>query len=532
MDLVVPPASETLSYDGAGQLQGDAFWSYTWDGAGRMVTLTRKAGTFAKANAVSETLAYGYDADGRRTSRTHTTSFTGNVTVVEQSTVLWAGSLPVLEMRSKDGQSLGRRWFQWGPDLSGTLEDEGGIGGLAAIIEEDESGIVKRTLLPIGDGLGNVTAVVNAANGQTVARYEFGPFGEPLGESGEADACPFRWQTKWYDTASEQYYFGYRHYDPRTGRWLSRDPMGEAGGFNLYGYCGNDPVNRHDALGLDTIQLASPDAALLKLFAPHHYSGLLLSGETWTENTDSLVVGNDLRLAQIQAANLVRYGVPMTRVFGGGAETIVGIAGAATLGPAGWLAGPPAALNGIDNSVAGLRSMASGSYQPSWLENKAVTHLGPVAGNWTYAASQVALGAAPALAGRLSVLQSASRVSPLPLLEVGQGTLDAAESGSIFPKNYAGGPGAMWIGEDLSTASQSFKSFEALKDALGSPGEGNAWHHIVEQAQQRRFGAFAIHNTDNVIAIPRQLNSDLNAVYSSNQTSNYREQHIDGARVA
>ena len=40
------------------------------------------------------------------------------------------------------------------------------------------------------------------------------------------------------------------HYNPQLGRWLSRDPMGEAGGFNLYAYCGNDPVNRHDPLGL------------------------------------------------------------------------------------------------------------------------------------------------------------------------------------------------------------------------------------------------------------------------------------------
>jgi RHS repeat-associated protein len=54
----------------------------------------------------------------------------------------------------------------------------------------------------------------------------------------------------WYDPECQHYYFGYRHYDPRLGRWLSRDPLGEAGGFNLYAYCGNDPVNRHDPLGL------------------------------------------------------------------------------------------------------------------------------------------------------------------------------------------------------------------------------------------------------------------------------------------
>jgi RHS repeat-associated protein len=127
----------------------------------------------------------------------------------------------------------------------GPWREQAGIGGLMAVIEENGP-----TLVPLSDGLGNVTAVLNTTNGQVVARYDYGPFGEPLGESGDTDACPFRWQTKWYDAESQHYYFGYRHYDPRLGRWLSRDPMGEDGGFNLYAYCGNDPVNRHDPLGL------------------------------------------------------------------------------------------------------------------------------------------------------------------------------------------------------------------------------------------------------------------------------------------
>jgi hypothetical protein len=40
-------------------------------------------------------------------------------------------------------------------------------------------------------------------------------------------------------------------YDPTIGRWLSRDPIGEDGGVNLYQYSLNDPVNRLDPLGLD-----------------------------------------------------------------------------------------------------------------------------------------------------------------------------------------------------------------------------------------------------------------------------------------
>jgi len=45
-------------------------------------------------------------------------------------------------------------------------------------------------------------------------------------------------------------YYGYRYYDPVTGRWPSRDPIGERGGVNLYGFVGNDGVNYWDNLGL------------------------------------------------------------------------------------------------------------------------------------------------------------------------------------------------------------------------------------------------------------------------------------------
>lgn len=51
-------------------------------------------------------------------------------------------------------------------------------------------------------------------------------------------------------------YYGYRYYDPVTGRWPSMDPIGERGGVNLYGFVGNDGVNRLDLLGLLTYEEA------------------------------------------------------------------------------------------------------------------------------------------------------------------------------------------------------------------------------------------------------------------------------------
>ena len=44
-------------------------------------------------------------------------------------------------------------------------------------------------------------------------------------------------------------YYGYRYYDPQTGKWPSRDPIEEEGGVNLYEFVGNDGVNKWDYLG-------------------------------------------------------------------------------------------------------------------------------------------------------------------------------------------------------------------------------------------------------------------------------------------
>jgi RHS repeat-associated protein len=48
-------------------------------------------------------------------------------------------------------------------------------------------------------------------------------------------------------------YYGYRYYDPVTGRWPSRDPIEEGGGVNLYGFVGNKSISFYDYLGLQSI---------------------------------------------------------------------------------------------------------------------------------------------------------------------------------------------------------------------------------------------------------------------------------------
>lgn len=105
--------------------------------------------------------------------------------------------------------------------------------------------------MPGYDGQGNVAALMKS-DGAIAAVYEYGPFGELLRKQGDyAKDNPFRNATKYTDEESGMVYYGYRYYNPETSRWLSRDPIGEAGGFNLYGFVSNDPLNVTDYLGLN-----------------------------------------------------------------------------------------------------------------------------------------------------------------------------------------------------------------------------------------------------------------------------------------
>jgi RHS repeat-associated protein len=59
-------------------------------------------------------------------------------------------------------------------------------------------------------------------------------------------------------------YYGYRYYDPLTGRWPSRDPIEEEGGMNLYGFVCNDSIKKIDLFGLSTSEyLACRDYMVL-----------------------------------------------------------------------------------------------------------------------------------------------------------------------------------------------------------------------------------------------------------------------------
>ena len=105
----------------------------------------------------------------------------------------------------------------------------GGVGGLVAVSIDGDF------YFPGYDNNGNVVGYWDES-GTRVAENAYDAFGNTIASSGSMSAVfPHRFSTKYYDAETDLYYYGYRYYSPSLGRWISRDPIEEAGGFNLYG---------------------------------------------------------------------------------------------------------------------------------------------------------------------------------------------------------------------------------------------------------------------------------------------------------
>ena len=86
--------------------------------------------------------------------------------------------------------------------------------------------------------------------GNVVAEYPYGTSGNTLSATGAlADVFHFRYSTKYHDRELGMISYQRRFYRPDLGRWLNRDPIGEDGGINLYGFCQNSLPYKVDFLG-------------------------------------------------------------------------------------------------------------------------------------------------------------------------------------------------------------------------------------------------------------------------------------------
>jgi len=100
------------------------------------------------------------------------------------------------------------------------------------------------------DALGNTLALTDPA-GNTVAQYTYEPFGNTTITGTSAN--PYQYTGREND-APGAYFYRNRYYSATFQRFISEDPIGIAGGINLYGYTGNNPVSFRDPFGTDKCQ--------------------------------------------------------------------------------------------------------------------------------------------------------------------------------------------------------------------------------------------------------------------------------------
>ena len=173
-------------------------------------------------------------------------------------------SVPASGIHGADGtlDTLGERQGQ-----VGGLHGAGGIGGLLAREEPQAVGDPKRHCY-LYDANGNVGQLLKYAAGppptvSLAAHYEYDPYGntirkDDVDQSGIVDANPYRFSTKWFDSETDLYYYGYRYYSPRMERWLSRDPIEEADGPNVLVFVLNHPTFDVDVDGSQSLGRPKP----------------------------------------------------------------------------------------------------------------------------------------------------------------------------------------------------------------------------------------------------------------------------------
>jgi RHS repeat-associated protein len=206
-----------------GQTPDGYVFTATYDARNRLTSLEYTDG----AAALRRT-EYRYNGDDVLSSVAH---FTDGVPNGERRYV----NAATLSLQERDEANLVLGDYTWGLGLGG---------GIEGLLHMNRGGSDYSYLY---DGKGNVTSVLDGG-GSPVAEYLYGPFGALLAETGTLDQ-EFRFSTKRYDDATGLSYYGYRFYSPALRRWLTRDPIGELGGPNLYAFVNDNPVNRVDSVG-------------------------------------------------------------------------------------------------------------------------------------------------------------------------------------------------------------------------------------------------------------------------------------------
>lgn len=234
INAVVGGVAKTGQYDAQDRLLSYGTATYQYDAHG---TLTNKTdggqvtayrydarGSLLQIRPGTNVIAYTVDALGRRIARTK------NGTTTQR--LVYQGFLSPIAELNADGSVATRFVYATRPNVPDYMVRGG------------------TTYRLVTDIRGSVRLVVNAANGAVAQRLDYDEWGRVLQDTNPGFQ-PFGFAGGLYDPDTGLVRFGFRDYEPNTGRWLAKDPILFAGGqANLYKYCLNNPLNFIDPIGL------------------------------------------------------------------------------------------------------------------------------------------------------------------------------------------------------------------------------------------------------------------------------------------
>lgn len=201
----------TPTWDAEGQLLSDGLRTYTWNPRGQLTSISGVA-------------SFAYDGLGRRRSFVPASTGVQQVPVYDGHDpvqVRYGGGTPTVS-NLLAGAGVDERFTRAAP----------GTGEVSTYLT---------------DALGSTVALADAAGAVRTA-YGYDPYGV-VQVSGAANDNPFQYTGREND-GTGLYYYRARYYRPDWGRFVSEDPIGLAGGINLYAYAGNNPVQFKDPTGL------------------------------------------------------------------------------------------------------------------------------------------------------------------------------------------------------------------------------------------------------------------------------------------